>query len=58
MTTNTEPGRPQKALRPSTRIASGMPGMARPSASCSAMPLQMLSVASVMMNGCGNRPKT
>ena len=51
-------GKPKKAARPNTLIASGMTGMARPSANSSAMPLHMLSVASVMMNGCGSRPKT
>ena len=41
-----------------TLTISGMPRMGWPPESHSARPRAMLSIASVMMNGCGRRPLT
>ena len=50
---------PKVVPPPMAAIASGMPRIVVwPIASSSARPRQMLSVASVMMKGCGRRPKT
>ena len=58
-TTKKEFGMPKVDDPPMPVMASGMPRMVVwPTASSSASPRQMLSVASVMMKGCGRRPKT
>ena len=56
-TTKKEFGTPKVSEPPSASIQSGMPRIVVwPIASWSAEPRQMLSVASVMMKGCGRRP--
>ena len=56
-TTKKEFGTPKVSEPPIVAIASGIPRIVVwPIGSSSARPRQMLSVASVMMKGCGRRP--